>query len=522
LDYRVGRYGTFLDSMLSELSDARLPTRDGLRTRAADDASIALLDAGASLLDVLTFYQERIANEGYLRTATERRSVLELAKLVGYKLRPGVSASAYLAFTIEQGHRLTIQKGCKAQSIPGPDELPQTFETSEDLEARWEWNQLVPRRTEPQLDLTKDLSTTLGGARLVYLKGTSTGLRVNDPLLVQMHDQAIPKLYRVVSVTPDTAAERTLVRMRPWDMGDPMAALKSVLKRHIETTPNSIASLATAVPVMDMLKALNQKLDQAPPNEIFKTLNEEIRPKVKDVLDTTSTSAVHLRPWLTQLLRELDGVSAMGAAIEPDTPLTTESTGFDIGTAVQAGAKLPGVNPRGAASLTRSLAAGVSKRSDAALGVIGALEPKVRDTLPNMLRNARMSASASSPMRVYALRVRAPLFGHNAPRKVVALEPNKPPVFEEWSGSDMREPEKQTSTVHLDAKYEAIAPGSWVVVDTSAVDPDLTVTDPRPTRRPLLIARAGAVHALQSRSAYGLTGPTTSVPLTSVVDPPER
>ncbi len=34
----------------------------------------------AALADVLTFYQERIANEGYLRTATERRSILELAR----------------------------------------------------------------------------------------------------------------------------------------------------------------------------------------------------------------------------------------------------------------------------------------------------------------------------------------------------------------------------------------------------------------------------------------------------------
>lgn len=61
-----------------------------LTSREADDATIALLDAWATVADVLTFYQERIANEGYLRTATERRSVLELARLVGYQPRPGV------------------------------------------------------------------------------------------------------------------------------------------------------------------------------------------------------------------------------------------------------------------------------------------------------------------------------------------------------------------------------------------------------------------------------------------------
>ena len=50
-----------------------------LTTRESDDPAIALLDAWAVAGDVLTFYQERIANEGYLRTATERRSIRELA-----------------------------------------------------------------------------------------------------------------------------------------------------------------------------------------------------------------------------------------------------------------------------------------------------------------------------------------------------------------------------------------------------------------------------------------------------------
>ena len=51
------------------------PALAGLRTRDDDDFSIALLDAWATVADVLTFYQERIANESYLRTATERRSL---------------------------------------------------------------------------------------------------------------------------------------------------------------------------------------------------------------------------------------------------------------------------------------------------------------------------------------------------------------------------------------------------------------------------------------------------------------
>jgi len=63
-----------------------------LKTRDPSDPAIALLDSWALVADVLSFYQERIANEGYLRTALERRSVLELARLIGYQLRPGVAA----------------------------------------------------------------------------------------------------------------------------------------------------------------------------------------------------------------------------------------------------------------------------------------------------------------------------------------------------------------------------------------------------------------------------------------------
>jgi len=50
------------------------------------------LDGWATVADVLTFYQERIANESYLRTAIERRSLLELARKIGYELRPGIAA----------------------------------------------------------------------------------------------------------------------------------------------------------------------------------------------------------------------------------------------------------------------------------------------------------------------------------------------------------------------------------------------------------------------------------------------
>lgn len=185
--YRVGTHAEFKHSMLAALSDRRRGALAAFNTRDNDDFTIALLDAWAMTADVLTFYQERISNESYLRTATERRSVLELARTIGYELAPGVAASTWLAFTIESGNGaprsvtgipplVMIPAGTHAQSIPGQDELPQDFETTEAIEARAEWNEMKPRATITVLPAA--------GKTRLYLKGIETGLAIGDMILV--------------------------------------------------------------------------------------------------------------------------------------------------------------------------------------------------------------------------------------------------------------------------------------------------------------------------------------------------
>src|SRR5205823_3432964 len=90
-------------------------------------------------------YQERILNEGYLRTATELRSVVELGRLTGYEPRPGVAASVRLAFSVQDGFDGDIPAGTKVQSMPRPGKTAATFETSETIEGRSEWNLMKPR-----------------------------------------------------------------------------------------------------------------------------------------------------------------------------------------------------------------------------------------------------------------------------------------------------------------------------------------------------------------------------------------
>jgi hypothetical protein len=180
ITYRVGTHSTFLASMLAGLSTADRPRLRKLSTREPEDFTIAFLDAVATVADVLTFYQERTANESYLLTARERRSVLELAHTIGYELGPGVAAETVLTFTIEGALGGTpiakVGEKTKVQSIPGPGETPQTFETVEAIEARPVWNDLVPRQTAP--------ITPFLGQREAFLEGVATNLEPGDPFVI--------------------------------------------------------------------------------------------------------------------------------------------------------------------------------------------------------------------------------------------------------------------------------------------------------------------------------------------------
>jgi hypothetical protein len=202
---RVGTHAAFRAAMLARLSARDHPALHGLNTRDDDDFTVALLDAWASVADVLTFYGERIANEAYLRTATERVSVAHLARLVGYEPRPGVAASAELAFQLEDvkgaPRRVVIPVGTRVQSIPVPGELPQTYETVAELEARAAWSALAPRRLR-----TQAVGSDPGS---VVVRGAATRLQKGDRVLVRFGGD---RLKTVRAVEPDAAGGSTRIR----------------------------------------------------------------------------------------------------------------------------------------------------------------------------------------------------------------------------------------------------------------------------------------------------------------------
>jgi hypothetical protein len=219
ISYRTGRYATFLASMLAGLSssDPTLAPLGALRTRDPSDFSIALLDSWATVLDILTFYSERLANEAFLRTAVDRRSVTDLAALVGYVPSPGVAASATLAFTLATAPgspaSVLIPAGTRVQSVPGPGQTAQVFETSADLTALAAWNALPAQTTEPW--------SLCGTEQSTWIAGTSNNISVGDALLFVYAPGGVPSVtsglvefHYVTAVSTDPVAKATQLT---WD-----------------------------------------------------------------------------------------------------------------------------------------------------------------------------------------------------------------------------------------------------------------------------------------------------------------
>lgn len=487
LRYRVGTHASFLATMLARLSTADSAALAGLGTRDPADPAIAVLDAWATIGDVLTFYQERIAQEGYLRTAVERRSLIELARLVGYTPRPGVSASAYLAFTLESGQAATVPAGTRAQSLPGPTpgELPQPFETSEALDARAEWNVLSPRQTQPQWitmePKNRQWDTDVARIEAVYFKGTATNLRPGDPLLFVFGDKAGQQELRFVeAVAPDQAAGRTKVALLPEVTAQFVDDMRVVLKRasRVSLTPFAerlLAGLQDAVKYEGSLagvrrQAIGLKAELGGieyPSKGVKALAEQLDAVLAPARDGAAARVAG------------DGVGDLLASLS--TPASTP--------------------PANRLRLARNPQAVLKPTSDALPRLLTALRPALRDRLYPALARAQVDASGPT---VYALRLRASPHGHNAPKRPVIKDGAVVDLWE-WSVFDFRgKPLERPDVIDLAGSHPEVLPDSWLVIQTHAS----TFTD-----EGLIYARAGAVDATLSRADYGMSGDITRIPL---------
>lgn len=100
------------------------------RAREGDDPGLMLIEMWAYVLDILSFYDERLADESYLRTARRRPSLRKLVGLLGYRPRPALASAAVLAVIAEGGQPTSAPPGTALRSEAFGGEAPQVFESS--------------------------------------------------------------------------------------------------------------------------------------------------------------------------------------------------------------------------------------------------------------------------------------------------------------------------------------------------------------------------------------------------------
>lgn len=110
IDYMARDYESLLQAMRDQIPRKLAQWTDF--TNEADFGNV-LLQLFAHVGDILSYYQDRVANESLLGTAQTRRSVIEHLRLIGYELGTAAPAAAGLTVTVPASvnSAVTISKG---------------------------------------------------------------------------------------------------------------------------------------------------------------------------------------------------------------------------------------------------------------------------------------------------------------------------------------------------------------------------------------------------------------------------
>ncbi|HEY4240008.1 MAG TPA: baseplate J/gp47 family protein [Kofleriaceae bacterium] len=120
IDYTNRDYASLRQALL-DLARYRLPE---WTDRSPADLGVLMVDLFSYAADVVLYYQDRIANESFLPTAVERRSVMNLLRLVGYELAPPVPAATELTLVFNPpkpaaSTKVTVPSGAQFSATSG-------------------------------------------------------------------------------------------------------------------------------------------------------------------------------------------------------------------------------------------------------------------------------------------------------------------------------------------------------------------------------------------------------------------
>jgi predicted phage baseplate assembly protein len=487
IDYRAGTHAGFLESMIARL--ASRPELGGYTTRDPGDPGIALLDCWALIADIVTFYAERAANEGYLSTATRSASLTMLGRLVNYQPRPALGASGYLAFTMDPGAAGVIPAGTQARSVAGPGQLPQTFETSEAISARADWNQLEVRLTQPAV-LSSDTADDHDQLTVV---GTSIGVQTGARLVLDfpipvpvLPGQKVSSQVRVVTaVAPDFTTSRTVVSLVPvGDAGTLKAIeeLKSSIKKTMGESPSLSGPIAAGV-YNTLHEAENLDLTQlAHVADLIRELTEwqavaanRVPPEVAGwlagaVTDVVSTAQTALRliahdnrqldpeiAYLQLLAQKLtcpenktsSGVTAADAGSGDDGECDRAASLAAAAAILPALRRPPSQPPATPTALTQTASTALDPQSAAVTALLTAADPRLAGVLPQAIGKQTVTPPPATA-GVTALTTKA-------------------------SVPDPLDQGVATTELILDGTPSSLVPGGWFVTEQRDNPPDLFV-----------------------------------------------
>ena len=178
--YRVGDYTTFRRALLQSRPGETELTQ--WVPGGAGDLATQMMEWWAYLADILTFYNERIANESYMQTAAFPETLNRVIRTIGYRPRPGIAAAGTVGALPMSATPFTLPAGFQIASKPGPGKSPQVFELS--VQTTITPVTVAPVQPPPVEDLTQP--TASGGTMLgpLLLKGVVTKAKPGDELLL--------------------------------------------------------------------------------------------------------------------------------------------------------------------------------------------------------------------------------------------------------------------------------------------------------------------------------------------------
>lgn len=127
-----------------------------------DDFGLMWLEMWAYVSDVLGFYDERAANETYIRTAVRRPSLRRIVELLGSTPSVGVSAKALVAALADGAVAVTLPPATGFRSGAFNGEPPQVFETAAETTIHPLMNQwrVASFKRHPTVDVAPDVTDT--------------------------------------------------------------------------------------------------------------------------------------------------------------------------------------------------------------------------------------------------------------------------------------------------------------------------------------------------------------------------